>query len=107
MDGLLVYKVGPLICYRNVLAHTGHVLWQYREVADSHGVLQQPLKADRPAGHSPLSVAPVALHAGQTGITVQAVVAAAPLQLHAVEFCLRARTHKETNHIFFFQRQQV
>lgn len=59
----------------------------YREVADAHGVLQQPLEADGPARHSPLGVAPVALDAGEAGIAVQAVVAAAALQLHAVEFC--------------------
>lgn len=59
----------------------------YREVAHSHGVLQQPLEADGPAGHSPLGVAPVALDAGQAGIAVQTVVAAAALQLHAVQFC--------------------
>lgn len=70
-----------------------HVPLCYREVADSHGVLQQPLKAHSPAGHSPLSVAPVALDAGKAGITVQTVVAAAALQLHAVQFC--SNTHTE------------
>lgn len=62
------------------------LLLSYREVADAHGVLQQPLEADGPAGHSPLGVAPVALNAGEAGIAVQAVVAAAALQLHAVQF---------------------
>lgn len=61
-------------------------LLPYREIADAHGVLQQPLEADGPAGHSPLGVAPVALNAGEAGIAVQTVVAAAALQLHAVEF---------------------
>lgn len=59
----------------------------YREVANSDRVLQQPLEADGPAGHPPLRVAPVALHAGQAGIAVQTVVAAAALQLHAVQLC--------------------
>lgn len=40
-------------------------------------------------------MAPVALNAGQAGITVQTVVAAAALQLHAVKFC--SHTHKYTN----------
>lgn len=59
----------------------------YREVADPHWVLQQSLKADSPAGHPPLSVASVALNAGEAGIAVQTVVAAAALQLCAVELC--------------------
>lgn len=75
---------------RNVLAAT----LQYREVADPHWVLQESLEANSPAGHSPLSVAPVALDAGQAGITVQAVVAAAALQLNAVKFC---NTHVHTH----------
>lgn len=66
---------------------TRQVLLPYREVADAHGVLQQPLEADGPARHPPLGVAPVALDAGKAGIAVQAVVAAAALQLRAVEFC--------------------
>ncbi|KAF3843921.1 hypothetical protein F7725_015969 [Dissostichus mawsoni] len=33
-------------------------LEKYREVADPHRVLQQPLEADGPAGHSPLRLAP-------------------------------------------------
>lgn len=74
--------------------NSSHVLSHYREVANSHGVLQQSLKADSPAGHSPLRVAPVALNAGQAGITVQTVVAAAALQLHAVEFCSHKQAHK-------------
>lgn len=71
------------------------ILSQYREVADSHGVLQQPLEADGPAGHSPLSVAPVALDAGQAGVTVQTVVTAAALQLHAVKLCSEGITHTQ------------
>lgn len=77
--------------------NSSHVLSHYREVANSHGVLQQSLKADSPAGHSPLSVAPVALNAGQAGITVQTVVAAAALQLHAVEFCSHKQAHKSSS----------
>lgn len=46
------------------------LLLSYREIADAHGVLQQPLEADGPAGHSPLGVAPVALNAGEAGIAV-------------------------------------
>lgn len=75
------------------MRNTSHVLLQYREVADSHGVLQQPLEADGPAGHSPLSVAPVALDTRQTGITVQTVVTAAALQLHTVQLCRQKHTH--------------
>lgn len=73
------------------------LLRPYREIADAHRVLQQPLEADGPAGHSPLGVAPVALNAGEAGIAVQTVVAAAALQLHAVEFwSTHTHTHKIT-----------
>lgn len=67
----------------------------YREVADSHRILQQSLKADGPAGHSSLSLAPKALDAGQAGIAVQTVVTAAALQLHAVQFWFRTITHTD------------
>ena len=75
-----------------MLANTSQVLSSYREVADSHGILQQPLEADSPAGHSPLRLAPVALDARQAGITVQTVVAAAALQLHAVQLWSHTNT---------------
>ena len=77
-----------------MVTNSSQVLLYYREVANPDGVLQQSLEADGPAGHSPLSVAPVTLDAGQAGITVEAVVTAAALQLHAVQLCSQTYAQK-------------
>lgn len=68
----------------------------YREVTNPDRVLQQPLEADSPAGHPSLRVAAVALDARQASITVKTVVAAAALQLHTVQLCLK-NTHTQSH----------
>ena len=57
------------------------------EVADAEWVLQKALEGHGPAGHSPLTQTPAALHAGQAGIAAQAVVAHAVLQVGAGQLC--------------------
>lgn len=59
----------------------------HREVANTNGVLQQTLERHGPAGDPPLTQAPAALHAGETGIAAQAVVADAVLQVGARQLC--------------------
>lgn len=56
----------------------------YGEVAHPSGVLQQPLKADSPAGCLVHATGPVIGRAGQAG------VAASPLlvHLHRIQFCI-------------------
>lgn len=58
----------------------------YREVAHTHGILEETLKAGGPAGHTLLRSASVAC-SWKTAITVQAALAAAALQLDPTIVC--------------------
>lgn len=64
----------------------------HREVPNPERVLQEALERHGPAGSSPLSQAPAALHAWEAGIAAQTVVAHAVLQVGAGQLC-GASTH--------------
>lgn len=61
-------------------------VFSYREVAHTHWILQEALKAGGPAGHTLLWDPPVGSDTREASVAVQAALAAASLQLHAAVF---------------------
>lgn len=59
----------------------------YREIAHTHGILEEPLEAGGPAGHALLWDPPTAAPSWKTAIAVQAALAAASLQLDSTVIC--------------------